>query len=70
MLLEDKTLKGKPLLLLANKIDLNPDVKESELIKELNLDYITDNPWILLPISAKYGNNIDSALEALTKHAK
>ena len=48
-----------PLLVLANKIDLGPKITEQELIKGLNLDYVVDNPWLLVPISAKMGTNID-----------
>merc|ERR1719295_2229071 len=69
VLLEDKALKGKPLLILANKIDLAPDITEQTLIKELNLDYITQNDWIIIPISAKYGNNLDEAVKYLSKVA-
>lgn len=68
-LLEDRELQKVPLLILANKIDLGPKVSEQELIKGLNLDYILDNPWLVIPISAKYGTNVDQALEFLTKHA-
>lgn len=45
--------------MLANKIDLGPKITEQELIKGLNLDYIVDNPWLLVPISAKNGTNIE-----------
>ena len=51
-LLEDRELATTPLLVLANKIDLEPHISEAELIRELNLDYIVDNPWIVIPISA------------------
>jgi len=64
-LLEDHDLMKLPLLVLANKIDLGPKISEKDLIKGLNLDYITDNPWLLVPISAKYGTHIDQALEFL-----
>jgi GTPase SAR1 family protein len=40
-LLEDRDLARLPLLVLANKIDLVPKFTEAELIKGLNLDYIT-----------------------------
>lgn len=66
--MEDKELKGKPLLILANKIDLEPNITEETLIRELNLDYITDNDWIIIPISAKYGNNVDEAIKYLSKY--
>lgn len=53
-LLEDPELRGTPLLVLANKIDVEPSLSEQEMVKELNLDYISeaDNPvccqrWLL-----------------------
>lgn len=51
-LLEDEELASTPLLVLANKVDLDPHMSEDQVIRELNLDYVTANPWILIPISA------------------
>lgn len=51
-LLEDEELASTPLLVLANKVDLEPHMTEDQVIRELNLDYVTANPWILIPISA------------------
>lgn len=68
-LLEDRELSNLPLLILANKIDLGPKISEKELIEGLNLDYIVDNPWLILPISAREGTNIDQALKFLISHA-
>ena len=59
-----------PLLVLANKIDLGPKISEQELIRGLNLDYVVDNPWVVIPISAKNGANIDKALDFLIKNSK
>lgn len=69
-LLEDRELSQLPLLILANKIDLGPKISEAELIRGLNLDYVVDNPWAVIPISAKNGANIDRALEFLIKAGK
>ena len=38
-LLDEKGIEGKPLLILNNKIDIEPHMSESDIIKELNLDY-------------------------------
>ena len=57
-LLENKDLHGTPLLILSNKIDINPHLSESEIIHGMNLDYILENPWNIIPISAKEGTNI------------
>jgi len=68
-LLEDRELQKLPLLILANKIDLGPKINEKELVKGLNLDYIIENPWLVIPISAKEGTHIDQALQFLIKQA-
>mmetsp|Transcript_23269 Transcript_23269/g.72883 ORF Transcript_23269/g.72883 Transcript_23269/m.72883 type:complete len:181 (-) Transcript_23269:888-1430(-) len=67
-LLEDRDLATTPLLILANKIDLNPHATEPELIRELNLDYISENPWIVIPVSALKVVNIDQVISWLIKH--
>lgn len=69
-LLEDRDLAKLPLLILGNKIDLGPKITEPELIKGLNLDYITDNPWLIVPVSAKNGTNVEQALEFLLKQSR
>jgi ADP-ribosylation factor-like protein 8 len=87
-LLEDKDLATTPLLVIANKIDLEPHASESTIIKgklilhetagimtlrylsiELNLDYIVDNPWLVIPISALKTVNIDEVVQWLIKQA-
>jgi ADP-ribosylation factor-like protein 8 len=68
-LLEDRELAKTPLLIVANKIDLQPLVPEQTLIKELNLDYFTDNAWLLLSISALQNTNVDSVVDWLIKQA-
>jgi len=68
-LLEDRELASTPLLVLANKIDLEPHISEAELIRELNLDYIVDNPWLVIPISALRTTNIDQVVQWLTKQS-
>ncbi len=67
-LLECREASGIPVLILANKIDLGPKLSEQEVIKGLNLDYVTDNAWMVIPISAKVGTNIDQAVTFLTKY--
>jgi len=69
-LLEDRELAKLPLLVLANKIDLGPKFTEDELIKGLNLDYITDTSWMVIAVSAKNGTHVDKALDFLIKHSK
>lgn len=70
-LLEDPTLTKVPILILANKIDLGPKIQtEQEIVEGLNLDYVTDNPWLIIQCSAKTGEGIDKALDFLLSHGK
>ncbi len=69
-LLEERELSTTPILVAANKVDLEPHLSESEVIRELNLDYIVDNPWVVIPISALRKQNIDKILTWLTNQAK
>jgi Arf/Sar family protein len=69
-LLEDRELQTTPILVVANKIDLEPHISEPELIRELNLDYIVDNPWIVIPVSALKVMNIDQVIQWLTKQSR
>ena len=45
-------------------------MSESDLIRELNLEYITDNPWLIIPISAVKQTNIDQVVTWLVKQGK
>ena len=69
-LLESRDLKGLPILVLANKIDLDDKMTEIEIVKGMNLDYIVENPWSIIPISAKNGTNMDQVVEWLLKTAE
>lgn len=68
-LLEDRELNNTPLLIVANKIDLEPHAPEEELIVSLNLDYITENPWIIIPCSALKSVNVTEVVEWLIKQS-
>lgn len=69
-LLEDKGIENKPLLILANKIDIEPHMTETEIIRELNLDYVYSNPWAVLNVSALKGTNLENVVTWLTKKGK
>lgn len=58
-LLESRDLRGMPILVLANKADKEEKMSEIDIVKGMNLDYIIDNPWAIIPISAKNGTNMD-----------
>ncbi len=66
-LLEDRSLATTPILVVANKVDLDPHISEQELIRELNLDYIMDNPWIVIPVSALKTTNVDQVVQWLMR---
>nr|QXF29052.1 Arl18 [Gefionella okellyi] len=69
-LLEEEELRKLPLLVVANKIDREPHVSRDELIKTMNLDYITDVPWTVACISAKFSTNLVDILQWLVRQTK
>lgn len=69
-LLEDTALADMPMLIAANKVDITPHVNEDELIKALNLDYVIDQPWIVVPVSARYSTNLEAILDWLLKQRR
>mmetsp|Transcript_14647 Transcript_14647/g.17832 ORF Transcript_14647/g.17832 Transcript_14647/m.17832 type:complete len:178 (+) Transcript_14647:181-714(+) len=69
-LLDDGSIGSTPLLVLANKIDLQPHVGETELIERLQLNYVMETPWMVLPISALQCTNIEQVVEWLTAQGK
>jgi ADP-ribosylation factor-like protein 8 len=69
-LLESKPLQSVPILILTNKIDVVPHLNESDIIQGMNLDYIVDNSWNIIPISAKEGTNMNQVMDWLIKTSK
>lgn len=69
-MLEDTSLANTPILIAANKVDVTPHVSEKELISQLNLDYVVDQPWIVMPCSATAKTNIDVLLKWLMEQRK
>ena len=69
-LLEDKDIENTPLLILSNKIDIEPHMSEAEIIKELNLDYVYSNPWAVISISALKGQHFEKVIEWLNGKAE
>ena len=61
-LLDEKGIEGKPLLILNNKIDIEPHMNDSDIIKELNLDYVYSNKWAVISISALKELNLEDAI--------
>merc|ERR1712150_71460 len=69
-LLENEELSKTPVLVVSNKIDLDPHVTKSEMVSNLNLDYITDNPWEIVEVSALRCANLDGVFSWLLKQKK
>ena len=61
-LLDEKGIEGKPLLILNNKIDIEPHMTDVDIIKELNLDYVYSNKWAVISISALKELNLEDAI--------
>ncbi|KAJ9465482.1 hypothetical protein DIPPA_00724 [Diplonema papillatum] len=68
-LLEDRNLHGLPLLIVLNKCDLDPHMAKEDVIKELNLDSIDNNKWMVTHISATKQTNIVEVIDWLSQHA-
>ena len=68
-LLEDKALHMLPLLVCLNKIDLEPHMSKEECIRDMRLSAITENPWLVIPISALRQTNINDVVDWLVHNS-
>jgi len=62
-LLEDEKLDNVPVLILANKQDLDSAADSSEIASELNLDSIKSRNWHIQACSAKNGTGLQEGME-------
>ena len=69
-LLDCRDLKQMPLLVLANKMDKEDHMADTEIVERMNLDYIDDHKWKILPISALHGTNMEQAVEWILEAGK
>ena len=69
-LLEDRSLHSLPLLVCLNKIDLEPHMSKEECIRDMHLSSVTENPWLVIPISALKQTNIQDVVDWLVKRAR
>ena len=67
LLIFDEELKGVPLLVYANKQDLNDAVYPNEIFEYLNLKNIKNNKWLLQGTSALNGSGIKEGFDWLGK---
>eukprot|EP01012_Entosiphon_sulcatum_P028402 TRINITY_DN34342_c0_g1_i1.p1 TRINITY_DN34342_c0_g1~~TRINITY_DN34342_c0_g1_i1.p1 ORF type:complete len:192 (-),score=43.27 TRINITY_DN34342_c0_g1_i1:210-746(-) len=69
-LLEESSLNGIPLLIVLNKIDIEPHATKEDAIRELNLDYISDHDWLVISVSALKQINVVEVVDWLVNHSK
>lgn len=69
-MLESDSLKGIPLLIMANKCDSKNAVPVGALCKHLDLFNIKDRTWNCVSTSALSGEGIDESLEWLSAQIK
>ncbi|KAF8349332.1 Arl8a protein [Amanita rubescens] len=69
-LIGNPTLSGVPLLVLGNKNDLEGHATVKELIRELQLDRISDRPVSCYSCSMKSQHNLDIILEWLSSRSR
>ena len=52
-----------------NKIDLDPHMTKEECIRDMNLSAVTENPWLVIPISALKQTNINDVVDWLVRNS-
>lgn len=66
-LLDEEELKGVPIVILANKQDLQTALKVEEISEMMELSKIKDRPWQVIPTSALKGEGVSTAFEWLSE---
>ena len=66
-ILQQPELNGMPLLIYANKQDLNLALSADEILSELNLDKINDRNWTIIACSALTKEGINEGLDWIIK---
>lgn len=67
MLLWEENLSGVPVLFLANKQDLPSALLPSQVVTELDLQHISDRPWLVVGSSCYTGAGLQEGLDWLAK---
>ncbi len=68
---EDSRTNGIPLLIVANKVDLQPHASEQTLVNSLELQQIAaKRDWMIVSCSALLKKNIEGIIDFLQKHKK
>ncbi len=62
-MLDNTFLRGIPLLVVGNKIDMIDHLKEADIIERFSLDYLQGNEWAVIMASALKGTNMPQVLD-------
>jgi len=62
-LLEDEKLEGVPVLIFANKQDVENSLQAKTIAESLNLDVMRDRTWQIQACSAKTGEGVEAGIE-------
>lgn len=66
-LLEQDQLAGVPVLVFANKQDMDSSLTAKEILEALNLDNIRDRKWHIQACSAKTGDGVNDGMSWVLK---
>jgi Arf/Sar family protein len=69
-LLDEPNLEGVPLVIVLNKADVEPHISKVDAVKRLNLDYVTEQKWALMEVSAVRRTNLTELVDWLVHHSK
>ena len=67
-ILQQPELSGTPLVIYANKQDLNLALSADEILEQLDLDNITDRNWTIIACSALTKQGLSSGLDWLIEY--
>ncbi len=68
--MQDDKMKNVPVLVFANKQDLNNALSAGDIAVELDLNGIRDRPWQIQGCSAKEGGGLQEGMEWVMKQMK
>ena len=69
-MLIDEGMEGVPLLLFANKQDIDFAISAQEIAERMNLEKITDRKWSIFACSARTNEGIQEGFEWLVNSCK
>jgi signal recognition particle receptor subunit beta len=66
-MLGEAELQARPLLVLANKQDLENALSDADISQYMGLPLLKDRPWAIFPCSALSGEGLKEAMNQLVK---